>query len=288
MVDGGEVTTVIALPQRGEVKLREFFETPFCLYKLLGIDIEPKLARTYREKVAKALKNIHVSLILLSLLLILISQSIEMILSIDLNWNKATVIFTSLMHYPHLLLKTSLIIKNRSIIDGIIAGMSELFPVWREDQERHGLLKYFKAVKRNFKIYMWIVKVFTMVFTLGHIMIFVTSGTEKFQSDIWLPFDHRSIFVYIPLLLWIIWLSAIIIVLYSAYSMMFLMLTSLLTKEFTILNTELSEILKNPNVKVEDLKAFVDEHNRLFELSREIQKVFSPMLLYEFLQSSPE
>lgn len=134
--------------------------------------------------------------------------------------------------------------------------------------------------------YLWIAKFSSFVLIVTYISSFILDRNGKLHSDLWLPFDLENLWIHLLFVAWRIWITSQLIIIFYGYDLNIFCIITLLSMKFDILCNNIKEALSKSDVKLEDLKNLVVDHNKLFDLSDRIQRLFSRLLLYNFIESS--
>jgi gustatory receptor len=133
--------------------------------------------------------------------------------------------------------------------------------------------------------------IFLLIFTqLSQIVDFTVNyirhGTEVYNIQIWLPFDHNTDLTYFLSCFWISFTglfcsSALYIGDWLIYS-----ITTVASVEFRVIGKKFREILNDPNVKLEDLGPLIEKHNNVIDVCNQLELIVSKLLLHNCLQGT--
>jgi odorant receptor len=183
--------------------------------------------------------------------------------------------------------KTIFIFRKRKCFKRILGTLSDMFPKSIEEQKIFKVVNYLKSYKRIERFVTLLIGFASFNFVAVKFANFALFGTwyeKKLPVENWFPFDKYDPVWYNFVILWTILFSIFFnggligsdLILYS--------FVTLITLQYEILSEELE------NMKAIDGKEMFDElikqHQKLLEVSRDLEEVFSPSILVNFVASS--
>lgn len=257
--------------------IEKLFALSLKLFKFIGIYFQPAASEKCRKLQRFQFWIFFINAVLIASLVAL--QAILKINDVEIILNTLPLITNS----PIIIFKFYKIFKHRYELSQLVSDVGEIL-----DQ------KHMANVKVHLKIFAIFQKangffyIFNIsILTLSVIPLIVTYGTTKLPFEIWIPFEYESVLIFIPLILWILFSSFLMMLIAFVVDFLLVAIVTLIAigldevgESFRNLNnvpeSERSEIIRNLIIK----------HNEIIEACGKLRKIFSPILFYNFVQSS--
>ncbi|CRL04298.1 CLUMA_CG017396, isoform A [Clunio marinus] len=273
----------------GSFQMEDFTEFGIKFYKLIGLNMIPQRRTTWKEKLFQIFKSFLFVTFFLNIFLI----EASMMIFVFKNSNDLSLIARVLPHVinlPYVVIKILYQYINRDKVAEIQGSLNEIFPKTRKEQNIFGTKNYVDELRKFTKIYGTVLVVGFTAFIFKGIVILFISKTNELPTSLWTPFHYERGIAFIPFLLWIyyiVWTK--IIGSFAAEITLYTMVT-LFSMSFDILRYKCEHIEMGES-KLEDdelkqIKDIIIEHNKILELSKEWENIFSTFFLINFLQSS--
>lgn len=240
---------------------------------------------TMKERICYFLKTVYVkfclatfalALVLLTLLAIVNADNLVIAASTSTNWLTIALI-------GH---KYFITFWYKDGIKGIFQEIQIIFDNRLSKRSPDDIQKYFYGFQRLIKLYSVTFILIFLPITFPAIP-YLSCGAKKISIGYWYPFDpYRD--EYFPFVLcWIDWIAInCVIFLLSTDSMIYAFIT-IISMEFDFLKADLMNVGNvQDSEKARNIHSLIDHHNRLFDISDKLQKVFSSTFLFSFVVSS--
>lgn len=185
------------------------------------------------------------------------------------------------------LVKCLTVYLNKEAISEILSELKSVFPKGQSKQKKYKIKQYFRSYKTFSRLYSFLFMVPCLSVIAVPLFKLISSGSLVFPLNTWFPFDYSRNYVYAICLMWAIWscLNSVIILI-AIDTLMFVLIT-LIAMEFDILQVDFTDLksVKAANVG-KRTNELIQRHNCLIDLSKKLEKVFSPSFLFNFVQSS--
>jgi hypothetical protein len=153
---------------------------------------------------------------------------------------------------------------------------------------KNGLFKTQKNYLKFSMAYIFVLSTSLLYLLKKPVMEFFLNGNRELPEDMIMPFDTSGIFVYPIILIWTL-LTQILIISSSMFNDIFTYgLIVYLSMEFKVLSVkfkDLKEIKDEEQLKLL-IKDYVQQHNSLFNIVHDVQKILSPGFFVTFCLSS--
>lgn len=266
------------------VEFWDFFKILQCVLKVFGYAHHNRFPTTFREKFHATKRNF---LSFLGRLTLILSMIVYLIWIVE-NRNDLMGLLRAI---PSITSNTFVATRYFTIYHNrnrIRIMYEKLFGVYEDLQLKHS--KMARNQLRTTKI-LQSYGIFLLIFTqLSQIVDFATSyirhGTDVFNVQIWLPFEHNTNLTYFMSCLWITWSglfcsSALYIGDWTVYSII-----TVASVEFRMVGKKFKEILSDRNVTLEDLGPIINYHNRIINVCNNLENIMSKALLHNCLQTT--
>ena len=106
-------------------------------------------------------------------------------------------------------------------------------------------------------------------------------------SNYWFPFDAYRLEAFPFAQIWVHWITYLLVSLLLASDLLLYLIIIIISMEFDFLRNNLKSLKSESKDEGKfKIKSFVERHNKLFELSDKLQRIFEPFFLYNFITSS--
>lgn len=271
----------------GEIIFADFYKTQRTVLKYIGIDIIHQEIKTRRDRVKKILRNIYVSLNISSNVLLLFWYLYRMKTEFkNRDANKFLEAFSQFVQTPHMLVRLFYFLINLRNIHTMIQELHKLFPTEKSRQQE------FKIGSKYLASLLGVTKVFigfgasVIITSIAYIIKVAISNGTNMIFDIEMPFDRGNVIAIFMINFWLIWIAAVSLAV--AYSNILVLISSIISlcMQFDILGSEMKKSFSEPKVKFADIKELIIRHNKLIELSNQLESIYAPVLLYSFVHTT--
>jgi hypothetical protein len=272
--------------EKGNIEFEDFGRHSLRLLNFVGISFHSEVPTTKRERIkALAKKCFYLASLVAFMIFSLCSCA-----WIYLNMHELTgVMFSIPTAINQFLVTVKMLIFHckRDKIGRLYNRLCKHFPYYKHDQEKYNVAGYYSGYMRFIKAFAIFLVIYFILVLIGTIRMMVDFGTEHLIfNTIWLPFDHKNVFVYLLVTLWIYWTIFNVTVFSDVAEGFIFHFIVVLSMEFDILAHDFGETLNNVSVSSEDIKQLVIHQNNLIDMSNQLQDIFSDILLGIFLKSS--
>jgi hypothetical protein len=185
------------------------------------------------------------------------------------------------------LVKTICIYRKQESFRSLLQDFDEMLPKSQEEQNIFKVkerLRSYKRIERPVATII-IVAVFSfMVVKLVSFAIFGVWYDEKLPLDDWFPYDKYDPFWYNFTILWSLSNSVLFVGSLLGSDLILCSFTTLITMQFDILSMKLEKL--KPTDGNETLKELINHHEKLLKMSKDLEEIFAPSILYNFMTSS--
>ncbi|KAL7036895.1 hypothetical protein ACKWTF_008984 [Chironomus riparius] len=266
------------------IKLEDFFEVQLKLFKLVGLDMFPKIPITKREIVVQKLMKIYFYICILGFMILSFQFGIHILKNIT-KFQTVVLTLPYLIIFPYNCAKSILFFTKRKKILQILEKLKISFPTTKADQLSCDLDSPFKWFHIFSKVFVFISFFAVSMILINALFFFFFFKVRKLETEVWFPFDHLATDLnFLCALSWAIW---------TAYNSIYILcaVDTFLCCTFLILSIEFRIIgqgLKNAiNAKeLDKLRAIVVRHQELIVIDEEIKKIFSPIFFFAFILGS--
>jgi odorant receptor len=182
-----------------------------------------------------------------------------------------------------------MIFKIKAEFKDLMETSSGFFPKTKEEQNIFKVGKYFRGYKRMERAFSILACSTGVVFIAVPIVRFVMSGVwiDELPFHNWFPFDELDVRYYNFVLLWEFINSVHSIASILGPDLIFYAFITLISMQLDILSCELENARNLPDKEVfKKLKKLVKDHERLIRLPKNLEKIYSVSILFNFIASS--
>jgi odorant receptor len=262
----------------------DFIKVPLKCFGVIGwkpYQQEPIKPETRKEKFLKAYFCFNVTSVVVGAALFIVSlkvnfESIEKLTKTIPPWG-----------YTFMALSKSLcIFVNKEKFKEIIETLDELFPRTKKEQALFKPKKYLKSYKLVEKALLApvIASAISMIAINFIKLVFFGIWYEDLPFENWYPFDEYHPVTYNFVFLWQNVNATITVSCLLGADLIFYLLITLLSMQFDILCYKVQKLSTKDDFK--DFKILLEFHDKLLKLSKSLEEIFSPSILFNFIASS--
>jgi odorant receptor len=262
-------------------KSSDFIAVPLKCFESLGFEINNKTSNPRRKKLLRAQFLVNQGLVITGLVLSLIyinkihSDIVKLCLSVP-QWGYTLMIFLKLLN----------IVINKKKFKQVIENLDELFPKTKEDQEAYNVRKwrkYLRGYKRIEKILVITILISAIGVILAQFLNFASTGiwNGKLVYESWYPFNEYHPVYFNIVLLWQIIEIIATMVSFLGSELIFYSFVAQISMQFNVLNVKIEGLTPK-----DDFKQLINQHERILNLAKLLEEIFSPTILLNFIMSS--
>jgi gustatory receptor len=169
----------------------------------------------------------------------------------------------------------------------LLNDLEEVFPNTKEEQSIFKVSERFKSFKTNERITSIFVVITTfnfMIAKLANLVFFGVWYDRVMPVDNWFPYDKYDPFWYNFTTLWYLLCFVFFVCGLLGTDLIFRSFTTVISMQFDILSMKLDK-LKTSDDK-ETLKELMEHHEKVLKMSKDLEEIFSPSILFNFVTSS--
>lgn len=181
---------------------------------------------------------------------------------------------------------------NRSTLNDLMRELQGIYPTTIDEQIKYRIKEL--MVNTNFwmkcftilmMILIWIFNLW-VVFDSMYIYWDTQIWVKQLPYFMWFPYDVFAPYVYEPHFLFQIWAGFVTISAFISVDLFFCSVVSLLCLHFDILRLKLEDLGVGMKLENRILCDYIKRHQLLIRLSTELENIYSPSLLFNFMCSS--
>lgn len=269
-----------------EINFDSFIKFPLFSFKLVFFDFEPLPAHpTFRDLMKNYAKINCCRLFIASYVLAVISLGLYSFLI-------AEDFLTAIINIPNVViaslvaLKVLVTLQHRSNIWNIFEDLRTFFKAHEGDNAKYNIKKYLDSYHSLFRADA-IVITFIFLSVVSQTLPYLIFGTMELPVNYWFPFDPYKPRNFPIALGWTDFCAySFLTFLLSADTLLYA-LAAVVAMEFNVLKADFLEIKSTPKCdRMATLISLVDRHNRLFEITDQLQKIYEVTFFVCFVISS--
>ncbi|KAG5671903.1 hypothetical protein PVAND_002072 [Polypedilum vanderplanki] len=269
------------LQKKKEIKSLSFYKSSFLAWRILFIDflnnevVNNSNAKKYFNYIVYTAHCVNLLLYGISNLSCICRRPIEiekLFLGISIMATMSIIV----MRYSCIYWNSN---KLRNVVDKLPTNYTE------QDVKKFSVDKRLKGMKKFIGIYFFYMCTSYIFVIVGPFFIYMQTGNKIFPLAIEIPFDTNSIFVYLVVFFWIILSHTDHIILVIINDSILYGIINVIALEFSILKEnfeDLKSIKDEVQFKVK-LVTIIERQNELHEMVKNLQKIFSPSLFFNFI-----
>lgn len=209
-----------------------------------------------------------------------------MILQIK-DLNAVTAILPHIIYSCLVIFKTLLLSHNKKEVWKILNTLKENFPTTDVLLVKYGTAKVLNRLKAFQKFYLFGYFGLFISFGVDPMIQMLKNGTKKFPIDIWLPFDGFQTGIYETVYILLTFVSISSISMLIATDLLFFAIIFLIVAELENIKLDFLEAADYPKMEMRtQYKTMMARHAKVLDVIKTTERIFSPVFLYNFLQSS--
>ncbi|CAO1415516.1 unnamed protein product [Diamesa hyperborea] len=274
------------------VDINAFTHIAFRFFKIVGFDPVEKVSviDTKMTWIAGKLKCLYSFLVVLCLL----TNQVLMIIHIVLNHGDIKKIINAL---PPLGLVGLVAVKNISItrnnakFNNVLNKLTEMYPLSKDDQEKFQVQRYYKGFKLIQNIYFYKTVIFSVVlFIIVPFFNFIVNDIwiHQLPVEIWFPFDpYQNLLNFNCVLVWHFSVYFYVTSYLLGTDLICFAFITIIEMYFDNLKDDLMNLKDSSEISGETkLKELIERHETLISVSNDLETIFSPAMLLNFVASS--
>ncbi|KAG5679903.1 hypothetical protein PVAND_009439 [Polypedilum vanderplanki] len=275
------------MEKSGDLKFDDFYKPTSNFFKVVGIDFDNEKPKSIKAKIKRNLITIYGYYGVFCLIMFSTNRAIQLPMIIVQGFEEIIKAMFSIIPLPVSAYQAIFFMTNKKEINKIVDMLKELFPKTQKDQEKYQIKIYHKSLVKFVKFYIAITSVLMFVFSLSTISKMIEDGI-KVNEDTWLPefLDRRNPYVFAVFSSCLFWITLGCVIPQIASNLIIGLFVSNLKIQFEILKVDIKAALNDPNLTLKEFKVLIVQHNKLIDISNRLRKLFSMILLLEFIQSS--
>ena len=274
-------------PPEDEINFDSFFKLPLLSFRLIQFDVQGLSENANSRKKIKYFARKCFNWLCLVFCFFLILQFIVFIV---VNSDISEVVVRTISDTSTALLIT---LKGMTIIlrkDDIRKILEEFKTL---DENRKSGIESFKK-RKYLDEYHRVVKfcfgnfIFTNLIYVVLWFPYLFAGKIFHVVKLWFPFDEYRLDLFPFAQIWMQWNVYIVVSFFLTSDLLLYSLITVISMEFDFLKNNMNLFLKSDckDERSVKIKSFIESHNKLFELSEKLQKIFEPIFLFNFVISS--
>ena len=271
----------------GKISFDSFFRVSFFLFRLVFVSFTPlHKDASLKEKIRYFVRLNYNKICIVGTVLALASKALLAYNSVDLM--KDSQIVLDVIAYFLNATKISQTYYRRNDIWKIIQDLKLIFDRRSEANQiqEYGVKKYLNNYLRLMATYATpsLLMLFGILLT---ILPYLLYGIMDFGVEYWYPFDPYKVETFPIAYAWVSWTSSYALIFMLGSDSMLFALITVIAMEFNILKIDLANFLKvTDDQKVQELNHLIDHHNKLLDISKKLQQIYSFTFFISFLISS--
>ncbi|CAO1415524.1 unnamed protein product [Diamesa hyperborea] len=273
------------------VNIEAFTHIAFRFFKIVGFDPLQKEAmrKTTMTGMVEKFKSFHNFLVVFCLF----TNQVLTIIYVILNIGDLKKVVNALPPLGLVLLvavKKFSITEKRVAFNNVLKKLTEMFPQSKDDQEKiqvHKYLKRFSSIQNIYgKCYIYAVVLFTFVPFVNYIITGV--WMHKIPVEIWFPFDpYDNLLNFNFVLTWHFAVYFFVTSYLLGTDLICYALITIIEMYFDNLKDGLMNLKDSSQISGESkLKELIERHGILISISNDLETIFSPAILQNFVASS--
>jgi hypothetical protein len=185
------------------------------------------------------------------------------------------------------LVKIVCVYRKKKCFKKVLEILEDLFPKTRDEQNIFKVKNYWKSYKRIEQTVSISIVISVFSFPVGKIASFCLTGVwydGKLPATNWFPFDESQPTGYNFVIVWQFVCSFWLVGGMLGSDFILFSLVSLVSMHFDILAQELEKLKSDE--KKQRFVELIEQHEKLLKLSKDLEEIFSPSILFNFTASS--
>jgi hypothetical protein len=213
-----------------------------------------------------------------------------MVMFVRENLNDLSLIAQNSTPVGYLLIafvKVACIYRKQENFRSLLSDLEKMFPKTKEEQSIFKVPESFKSFKRNERITSIFVVITTfnfMVTKLANLAVFGVWYDRVMPVDNWFPYDKYEPFWYNFTVMWYLLCFVCFVCGLLGADLIIRGFVTLISMQFDILSMRLQKL--KPSDDKETLKQLIEHHEKLLKMSKDLEEIFAPSILFNFVTSS--
>ncbi|CAO1386064.1 unnamed protein product [Diamesa serratosioi] len=273
------------------IEINAFTHIAFRFFKIVGFVPFPKdaVVRTKSTWIIEKLKCLHSLLLMFCLATNLVFTLIYITLNTD-DIKKVTNALPSIGYVVMVAIKRVSIMKKKKMFNNVLIKLTMMFPRSKEHQDVFQVQRHFKGFNSIQNIYGKSVIYAGAIFTIVPFFNYFITGVwmHKIPVEIWFPFDpYENLLYFNFVLVWHFIIYCCIISYLLGTDLICYAFITVIEMYFDNLKDDLMNL--NDSMKqrgVTKLSELIERHKMLLSLCEDLETIFSPSILVNFITSS--
>jgi hypothetical protein len=206
------------------------------------------------------------------------------------NWGNLTLIAKNLPQNGYLLMaavNTTYIYLKEKQFRKLLENLDEIFPKTKEEQNIFKVKKNLRNFKRFKRLVTSIIVIASSNIFVEKLVRFISTGVwydGRMIVENWFPYDVNDPTLYNLTLLWTLSSGFFVTGGLLGSGLILCALVEVISMQFDILSMKLEKM--KPNDSKTTLRELMQHHEKLLEMSKDLEAIFAPSILFNFVSSS--